>query len=112
MPLVHSFRLRDPWQCSCGDDGRAVWTRGFQRPTGLEPGDELWLVISELPAGATVAVNDVPLASTGEGAGGPFRVHDLVTGRRNLITIAEPNAPPADGLFPYEAQLGVVVPEE
>jgi hypothetical protein len=57
MFLAHSFRLRDPWQCESLPTGEVRWSRGFHRPTGLEDDDELWLVISGLPAGARVTLN-------------------------------------------------------
>jgi hypothetical protein len=55
--LAHSFRLRDPWQCEATPDGGTRWSRVFHRPTGLEPDDELVLVISGLPPEAKVTIN-------------------------------------------------------
>jgi hypothetical protein len=57
MFLAHSFRLRDPWQCEATDDGGLRWSRIFHRPTGLEPDDDLVLVISGLPPDAAVTIN-------------------------------------------------------
>jgi hypothetical protein len=57
MFLAHSIRLRDPWQCEAVDGGGVRWSRRFHRPTGLEPDDQLLLVLSGLPAGAMVRVN-------------------------------------------------------
>jgi hypothetical protein len=62
MFLAHSFRLRDPWQCEALEDGSLRWSRVFHHPTGLEPDDDLVLVISGLPPNAAVNINgqDVP----------------------------------------------------
>src|SRR5690349_16740182 len=57
MFLAHSFRLRDPWRCEPVEQGGVRWSRVFHRPTGLEPDDELWLVVSGLPEGAQLTVN-------------------------------------------------------
>jgi hypothetical protein len=58
MFLAHSIRLRDPWQCEPTGEGGLRWTRIFHRPTGLEPDDDLWLVIIGLPPDdAKVVVN-------------------------------------------------------
>jgi hypothetical protein len=55
--LVHSIRLRDPWQCERTDDGATRWTRTFHKPTGLEADDDLWLVLSGMPKEANVTIN-------------------------------------------------------
>jgi hypothetical protein len=57
MFLAHSIRLRDPWQCERTEDGATRYSRAFHKPTGLEHDDELWLVLSGLPAEAQVTVN-------------------------------------------------------
>ena len=64
MFLAHSFRLRDPWKCEAADAGHTRWSRLFHRPTGLEPDDELVLVISGLPPEATVTVNGHEFSGT------------------------------------------------
>ncbi|MAT70761.1 MAG: hypothetical protein CMJ58_14700 [Planctomycetaceae bacterium] len=112
MNLVYTFRLRDPWECAAGAGGGAAWSRRFNRPTGIDPGHELWLIVTDLPAGAQVTVNGQRVDSHSDSHGGPFRIHDLVNERGNQIGIVDPAAPPADGRFPYEAQLGIVAPAE
>ena len=62
MFLAHSFRLRDPWKCEATETGATRWSRLFHRPTGLEPDDELLLVISGLPPEAEVTINGRSLA--------------------------------------------------
>jgi hypothetical protein len=57
MFLAHSIRLRDPWQCERTNDGAMRYSRTFHKPTGLEHDDDLWLVLSGLPAEAQVTVN-------------------------------------------------------
>jgi hypothetical protein len=57
MFLAHSIRLRDPWQCERTADGATRYSRTFHKPTGLEHDDDLWLVLSGLPADAQVTVN-------------------------------------------------------
>ncbi|RIK86710.1 MAG: hypothetical protein DCC67_02540 [Planctomycetota bacterium] len=65
MFLAHSIRLRDPWLCEPTAEGGLRWTRAFHRPTGLEPDDDLWLVVSGLPAEAEVRVNGHAFATDG-----------------------------------------------
>jgi hypothetical protein len=115
MFLAHSFRLRDPWQCEAFP-GRVRWTRSFHSPTGIEPDDALWLVISGLPAAAEVRLNGNLLASESVtlqdvASSGQFHVtgHLAPTNRIEIIVPQDPQAafsPP--GKFPYDARLGIV----
>lgn len=113
MFLAHSFRLRDPWQCECGDNGTVRWSRVFHKPTGLEPDDALWLVCSGLPVDAAVAVNERSLDSSAEGKH-QFEVTHLIADS-NRIDIELPSnlQPPASSpqpysAFPFDVRLGVV----
>lgn len=65
MFLAHSIRLRDPWQCEPTAEGGTRWVRRFHRPTGLEPDDQLLLVLSGLPADAVVMVNGQSFVAQG-----------------------------------------------
>ena len=108
MFLAHSFRLRDPWQCDLVEGGGVRWSRIFHRPTGLEPDDALWLVITGLPAEAMVNVNGQAL--TGDGEVPPrFEVTKWLT-EANRIEIVIPGAcslqPTAS--FPFDARLAIV----
>ncbi len=112
MFLAHSFRLRDPWQCEPASDVGVRWSRGFHRPTGLEADDDLWLVISGLPADATVTLNGQRLAPPDSDRPNAFHVTTLVA-ESNSIEIQIPSSPqpptPSPRLsFPYDARLGVV----
>ena len=71
MFLAHSIRLRDPWKCEESAGGDVRWTRRFNRPTGLEPDDLVWLMIGGLPEDAAVHVNGAPVP----GATGVSPVH-------------------------------------
>lgn len=51
----HAINLAAAWDW----DG-VVWRRAFGRPTGVEPGDSVWLVFTA-PGAATVALNGTPL---------------------------------------------------
>ena len=108
MYLVHSFRLRDPWQIAC-DAEVVCWTRTFHRPTGLEPGDALWLVVSGLPTDSTVSLNGRLLESRVDQCG-QFDVTGQI-GATNRIAIRLPrqSAPSSvDGKFPLDVRLGIV----
>jgi hypothetical protein len=86
MSAPHVIRLRGPWEFQTLEDAAAArsgrvpipaptpalladyagavrFTRRFQRPTGLENGARVKLVIENLPTDAVVALNREPLDS-------------------------------------------------
>lgn len=104
--LAHSFRLRHPWECE-QQESSTRWSRGFHKPTGLEPSDRLWLVVSGLPAGCSVSLNDQPLPTPAANQPGQYEVTDLL-GDSNRIEILVPDATPSPERFPYDVRLGIV----
>lgn len=93
---MHSIRLRGPWRFEvlerlAGDESRrdegkqkmpADWTetlgadfrgtvrytRTFHQPTGLEPGQQVWLVIEGVTSSGAVTLNDTRLPDCGSTA--------------------------------------------
>src|SRR5262245_10571115 len=57
---MHTIRLRGPWDQEPLQDGQIRWTRCFHRPTGLDPGSRVWLVIEDT-APAELSLNGRPL---------------------------------------------------
>lgn len=57
----HAFRARIPadWASELGTQfrGRVVYLRNFNRPTRLDQGQRVWLVIENVDFSATVALN-------------------------------------------------------
>lgn len=60
MLYPHLIRLRDPWQAEPLEAGRTRYRRVFQKPTGLDEPERVWLVIDGAGPG-TVAFNGQPL---------------------------------------------------
>jgi hypothetical protein len=54
---MHTIRLRDPWDATPQADGTVRFTRHFNRPTGLESGDCVWLVIEGAAQPLAVTLN-------------------------------------------------------
>jgi hypothetical protein len=110
MFLAHSIRLRDPWQRAILPGGAVRWSRVFHRPTGLEQGDSLVLVISGLPAEAVVTVNGVTFQRRDE-APGQFDVTHVLQ-EHNCATIELPATSAVelvdDATFPFDARLAIV----
>ena len=106
-PEIHTIRLHGPWVAkvlaSFNDEsdtvdsqerrvkipsdwgdwlgseflGRVEYRRNFNRPTGLEPGQNIWLVIEQIDSHGDVYLNDQLLGSLtiqGDSAGKPFRI--------------------------------------
>jgi hypothetical protein len=64
MNDAHRIRLQAAWDV---DAGGTTWTRSFGRPTGVGPGDRIWLVI-ERPADCAATLNGLPLPPVSAGA--------------------------------------------
>ncbi|QDT00071.1 hypothetical protein [Adhaeretor mobilis] len=108
MFLAHSFRLRHPWDQETGETCDFTrWSRGFHKPTGLEPSDRMWLVVSGLPAGCTVVVNEQELPAPAANKPGQYEVTELL-GDTNRIEITVPAEHEQPVPFPYDVRLGIV----
>jgi glycosyl hydrolase family 2 len=61
--MMHVIRLRAPWDAEWLQEasGAVRCTRHFNRPTGIEGGDRVWLVIEGLNCSAAVSLNDIPV---------------------------------------------------
>lgn len=70
MSDPHIIRLRDPWDAEHSDEHVTLWRRRFNRPTGLVPGDQVWLVVQTTAAPQSLRLNDidVPLSAHGNGS--------------------------------------------
>jgi hypothetical protein len=118
MFLAHSFRLRDPWKCEQLKDSAVRWTRIFHRPTGMEPDDQLFLVISGLPPDAQVTINGKPFAPAERAAGftptvpPQFNLTQILADSNQIELLIPPLTasslqPPASS-FPYDARLAIL----
>ncbi len=109
---MHSIRLRGPWRYEVaerltGDDSRprsgkqkmpADWAeilgsdfrgtvryrRTFHQPTGLDEGQQVWLVIEGVTSIATVTLNNACLAACGP-AGKRYEIQHLLSPACDLI---------------------------
>jgi len=106
---MHTIRLRGPWDFVPQEDppGTTRCTRHFHKPTGLDSGERVWLVIEGLAGTAQVSVNDTALA---QASGMSLIRFDLTTLLRPhnelIIDIA---CPPNSDLvrFPGEVRLEI-----
>ena len=103
-PEIHTIRLHGPWdakvlavfdqQGKVGQErrvkipshwgdwlgvdfcGKVEYRRSFNRPTGLEPDQRVWLVVEQVDFHGDVFLNDQPIGSLtfGENPDRPFRV--------------------------------------
>jgi hypothetical protein len=109
MAHVHRIRLQAAWEgCPRG----TTWTRSFGRPSGVGPGDRVWLVV-ERPAACTVALNgrDLPAVIPGAAVWRHHVTADLL--ERNEVRLAAGSAVavPAAGRQPLPESLGIVTLE-
>lgn len=105
---AHRIHLRRPWQSAAAGPGPG-WSRRFGRPTGLEPGDCVWLVIEGMPQ-AEVWLNGNRLAPVDLLIAERYDVTDRLMTRNEIVIVAEtgPGAEPTAGEPPAEVYLEIV----
>jgi len=60
---MHTIRLRGPWEIEPREDAVGTFrcTRHFNKPTGLEGGERVWLAIERSSGPASVSLNGAPI---------------------------------------------------
>jgi hypothetical protein len=71
--LLHAIRLQAAWEPPAGSD--APWIRRFGRPAGVEPGQQVWLVVVGAQVHAATVLNGAALPPIE--AGQPRWAHDI-----------------------------------
>lgn len=87
--ITHVIRLRKPWRCQLGA-GQVTCRRGFNRPTGLDDGERVWLIVDGVRGAAQLTINDGPLGAVAAGVpSGGWDMTDLLQSHNELaISIA------------------------
>ena len=80
---MHSIRLREPWECTTTEE-TAQFRRRFGRPTGLEAGDRVELVIEDNAGEARVTLNGT-LVHSGSLAAMHCDITKLLLPRNELV---------------------------
>ena len=86
MDAAHVIRLRGPWKSQPPADGRGQvqFTRHFNRPTGLDGGERVWLVIESLPGLVSVRLNGV-VVGTSPPCPARLEITELLQPRSELV---------------------------
>ncbi len=98
---IHRIRLRGPWQRQAAPAGAATpFTRRFGRPTGLDGGQRVYLVIDVLTAATCVWLNSQLLAEVPAGTTTwRYDITDRLTAS-NLLELHLASEPAASPLVP------------
>jgi hypothetical protein len=91
------------WASLFGERAGAVrWTRRFHEPTGLEPGDRVWLAFAGIGGTARITLDDEPLGLVTDAENVRFEITDrldLTNTLRVEITFDPANASGPGGLY-------------
>jgi hypothetical protein len=80
---MHTINLTNAWEPPVA--GARIWIRRFGRPSGIEPGDRIWLVM-DVPPPAEAVLNAAPLPASAEGP--PWRADvTALLGERNELLL-------------------------
>jgi Glycosyl hydrolase 2 galactose-binding domain-like len=100
LPAGGTATMPANWSATCGSDflGVVRYRRSFQKPTGLEPGDKIWLVVEPPQTLATVFLAEQPLGKVRDaGAAVRFEISRLLSDRNVLVIEVEHPALDAAG---------------
>jgi hypothetical protein len=90
---MHVIHLREPWQLERPATGDvACYRRAFHTPTGLDGGEQVWLVVEPAVGRAIVKLNGQPLGEVQHGFVGRFDVTSLLDDRNALEIDVESGA--------------------
>jgi hypothetical protein len=92
LPAVARAQMPADWDACFGRHflGRVRCLRTFQRPTGLEPGDKVWLVVEPPRSRGVVKLADRELGAVAFGGGaGRFDITALLADRNSLEIVVE-----------------------
>ena len=100
---VHTIRLRHPWQSEPCEMG-ARWSRNFNWPAGILPGERASLVIEGLPTSARVSLSGTPLTPIELGR---FEVTSLLVAANKLVVELVEKTDLGGTECPYEVRLEI-----
>lgn len=83
---MHTIDLTNAWEPPAA--GSRGWVRRFGRPSGLEPGNRVWLVM-DLPPPADATLNGVALPALSEAAPWRIDVTDRLEPRNELVLLLD-----------------------
>jgi hypothetical protein len=92
LPAAARAQMPADWGACFGSHslGRVRYLRTFQRPTGLAPGDKVWLVVEPPRSRGAVKLADQALGRVEFGGGaGRFDITALLTDRNALESVVE-----------------------
>lgn len=89
-PPSQRVRLPCDWAAILGDgfQGTALLKRTFHTPTGLDLGEQVWLVIDGVRGQARVVLNDLPVGEfSTDDCPARYNITSLLTDDANLLAI-------------------------
>jgi len=121
MPSRHVIHLGDAWEPPVAAGDRNRFVRRFGRPSGLESGNRVLLVVSDPAVSASVVVNETPLPDVVGGAvRWEYDITPLLRERNELVLLIGmdsdadarmPGAPGTSGRLRLPAASGAVTIE-
>jgi hypothetical protein len=100
LPTTTRATMPADWSESFGSEflGRVRYVRTFQKPTGLESGERVWLVVEPPRSLGTVRLADQLLGTVSrDGAASRFDISSLLADRNRLEIVVEHPALDHDG---------------
>jgi hypothetical protein len=106
--MTHHIHLRKPWNCRRSLDG-VVWERRFNKPTGLDGGQRVFVVVENAVGDGIILFNGRslgPLSSSRDAT--RYEVTAELDLHNRLEILLEPMAPEGESELPAEVRLEIV----
>lgn len=108
--IPHPIRLRHPWDSEPQPDGRILYRRQFNRPTGLDAWEQVSLEIDRAMVAGEVSLNGSSIGQLKPGVFFTADVTTLLAMANELCVLADPrSALPAP---PPSASIYITAPNE
>lgn len=108
--IPHSIRLRHPWEEVSAGDGRIVFRRRFNKPTGLDDSQRVALEVDRTLLAADISLNGTPLGQLSPGQPFAADITSLLQPANELKVDADPHT--ALAAPPPTSSIYIVEPDE
>lgn len=108
--IPHPIRLRHPWDSEPQADGRIVYRRRFNRPTGLDAGEHVSLEIDRALVAGDVILNGAKVGQLKPAEFFTADITSLLAAANELCVAVDPRT--ALAVAPASASIYITAPDE
>ncbi len=106
--IPHPIRLRHPWASEPQPDGRVIFRRNFNRPSGLDPWERVSLEVDRAIVAGQMSLNGTLLGELKPGEFFTTDITSLIADANEVCLLADPRTartspPPSSSIYISDA---------